>query len=154
MLDEIDIQILDHLQTNARASHAEIGRLVGLTASSVYERVRKLEERGVIQGYRALVDPAALGKTITAFVRVRVNTENPPFEAAVRAEPDVQECFIVTGEDCYILKVRARNTAELHQTLLRLRAAADGASSITMIVLHCVKENGPMAVVSNELVMN
>lgn len=154
MLDEIDVQILTHLQMNARASHAEIGRIVGLTASSVYERVRKLEERGVIQGYHAVIDPAALGKTITAFVRLRVNTENPGFEAAVRAEPDVQECFIVTGEDCYILKVRARNTAELHQTLLRLRGAADGASSVTMIVLHTVKENSPVAIDNPDIVMN
>lgn len=153
MLDEIDQQIVTLLQANARASHAEIGRVVGMGASSVYERVRKLEERGVIQGYRAVVDPAALGKVITAYVRFRSQGNEEQFEAAVAEEPDVEECHNVTGDDCYILKMRARDTRELHQTLTRLRNTASNVSTVTMIVLHAVKENAPCAVMNRDGVL-
>ena len=151
MLDEIDRQIVALLQANARASHAELGRAVGLTASSVYERVRKLEERGVIRGYRAVVDPAALGQIITAFIRVRQMPDVAPFERAVLAEPNVLECHDITGDDCYIVKVHARDTAELHTILQRLRVAAGNVSTVTSIVLHTVKENSPIVVNPVEL---
>lgn len=151
MLDEIDQQIVALLQANARASHAEIGRAVGLTASSVYERVRKLEERGVILGYRALVDPAALGQIITAFIRVRQMADVAPFERAVLAESNVVECHDITGDDCYIVKVHAHNTTELHTILQRLRAAAGNVNTVTSIVLHTVKENSPIVVNAVEL---
>ena len=151
MLDEIDRQIVALLQANGRASHAELGRAVGLTASSVYERVRKLEERGVILGYRALVDPAALGQIITAFVRVRQMADVRPFERAVLAESNVLECHDITGDDCYIVKVHARDTAELHAILQRLRAAAGNVNTVTSIVLHTVKENSPIVVNAVEL---
>lgn len=149
MLDEIDQQIVTLLQANARASHAEIGRAVGLTASSVYERVRKLEERGVITGYRAIVDPIAIGKPILAFIRVRQMTDVAPFEAAVRDEPGVLECYDVTGDDCHIVKVRAKDTTELYSILTRLRAAATGVNTVTSIVLNTVKENTPLDVRSS-----
>lgn len=153
MLDEIDQQIVTLLQANARASHAEIGRVVGMGASSVYERVRKLEERGVIQGYRAVVDPTALGKVITAYVRFRSQGAEEQFEAAVVEEPDVEECYNVTGDDCYVLKMRARDTKELHQTLTRLRNTASNVSTVTMIVLHAVKENAPVPVTNRDGVL-
>lgn len=150
MLDEIDQQIVVLLQANARASHVEIGRAVGLSTSSVYERVRKLEERGVIQGYRAIIDPTALGKVITAYVRFRSQGSEDQFEAAVSEEPDVEECHNVTGDDCYILKMRARDTKELHQTLNRLRSRANNVSTVTMIVLHTVKESVPSPFINRE----
>ncbi|MCW5851510.1 MAG: Lrp/AsnC family transcriptional regulator [Anaerolineae bacterium] len=89
MLDEIDQQIVALLQAGRTGQPRRDRTGGGLTASSVYERVRKLEERGVILGYRALVDPAALGQTITAFIRVRQMADVRPFERAVRAETNV-----------------------------------------------------------------
>ncbi len=145
MIDDIDRQILDLLQANGRMSHAEIGRVVGLTTSSVYERVRKLEERGVILGYRAILDPAALGKPITAFIRFRQAVDVAQFQAAVEAEPDITECHDITGDDCYIVKVRSRDTADLHRVLQRLRSVGGGVSTVTSIVLHTVKENSPVS---------
>lgn len=144
LLDEIDRQIVALLQKNARISNAEIGRCVGLTASSVFERVRKLEERGVIQGYTAVVDPSALGKPILAFIRVKSVPDMPGFEQVVRQHPEIQECHAMAGEEFYIIKTRARDTAELHHTLLDLHAASGNAGTITMIVLQTVKDNTPV----------
>ncbi|MFN8483531.1 MAG: Lrp/AsnC family transcriptional regulator [Anaerolineae bacterium] len=140
VLDEIDQQIVALLLANGRASHAEIGRSVGLTASSVYERVRKLEERGVILGYTAIVDPAKLGKPLLAFIRVSSLADPAHFEETVRDHPNVLECYDVTGEDSYIMRVRASDTTDLHQTIMKIRQAAAGATTITMIALHTVKE--------------
>ena len=140
VLDEIDHQIVALLLANGRASHAEIGRSVGLTASSVYERVRKLEERGVILGYTAIVDAAKLGKPLLAFIRVSSLADPGHFEETVREHPNVLECWDVTGEDSYIMRVRASDTDDLRQTILKIRQAAAGATTITMIALHAVKE--------------
>jgi len=144
LLDETDRQIIAMLQQNARISNAEIGRSVGLTASSVYERVRKLEERGVIQGYTAIVDPAALGKPILAFVRVQSVPNVASFEQVVRDHPEIQECHELAGEDWYIVKLRVKDTAELRRMLVALRTAAGSTATITMIVLQTVKENQPV----------
>ena len=144
LLDDTDRQIIALLQSNARISNAEIGRSVGLTASSVYERVLKLEERGVIQGYTTIVDPTALGKPILAFVRVQSVPNVQSFEQVVRDRPEILECHELAGEDWYIVKVRVRDTAELRRTLVDLRLAAGSTATVTMIVLQTVKENQPV----------
>jgi len=148
MVDQKDSQILKLLQENARLSNAEIGEEVGLSASSVFERVKKMQNKGVIKGYVAVVDPAALGKPLAAFIRLTVNA--PPgesyvackrdFVAACLAEPDVLECHGVAGEDCYVLKVRVGDPAGLEALLERLRDRAAVSSSVSNIVLSTYKE--------------
>ncbi len=148
MVDQKDSQILKLLQENARLSNAEIGERVGLSASTVFERVKKMQKKGIIKGYVAVVDPGAVGKPIGAFVRLTVNA--PPgesyvackrdFVAACQAEPDVLECHAVAGEDCYILKVRAGDPAGLEALLERLRERAAVSSSASNIILSTYKE--------------
>ena len=119
MLDAIDLQILDLLQDNARIPQAEIARIVGLAPSAVLERLRKLEGRGVIRGYAAHLDPKALDQRLLAFVALR--TTDRPGEArvaqALAAIPEVLEIHHVAGDDCLLLKVRARDPEHLSQIL-------------------------------------
>lgn len=148
MIDDIDRQIVSLLQKNARLSNAALAREVGLTASTVHERVRKLERKGIIKGYAALVDGETLGKPITAYIRLRVGMSDGGYLESknslvdiCQAEPDVLECHGVAGEDCYILKVRAASPKELERLIERIRCHAPISSSITNIVLSTFKEN-------------
>lgn len=141
-LDETDRQILDLLQRDARMTNAAIGEVVGMTAPSVYDRVRKLEARGIIQQYTVVVDPVALGKTLTAFIRLTVayDDRHDAGMAAVSRDPDVLECYSVAGEDCFIIKTRVANPSELQALINRIRAQVTILRSVTMIVLGAIKE--------------
>jgi Lrp/AsnC family leucine-responsive transcriptional regulator len=143
-LDETDRKIIDLLQANARATNAEIAEQVGLTASSVFERIRKLEQRGVIRGYTVQVDAEALGRPLTAFIRLTVayDERHAPGVAALRADPDVLECYSVAGEDCFILKTRVDGPAALEALITRIRQKLTVQRSVTMIALSAVKEGG------------
>ena len=143
MLNAIDLQIVDLLQNNARIAQAEIARIVGLVPSAVLERVRKLEARGVIRGYAALLDPRALDQRLLAFVAVR--TTDRPGEArvarALAGVPEVLEIHHVAGDDCLLLKVRARDPEHLSQILRDRLGEVDGIRSTrTTIVLESIKE--------------
>ena len=143
MIDEIDATILDLLQENARISQAEVARAVGLAPSAVLERIRKLESRGVIRGYAALVDPHALGQSMLAFVAVR--REQAPGDDSVASAlaqcPEVLELHHVAGDDCYLLKVRARDAEHVGQLLRHRFGRIPGVRSTrTTIVLETVKE--------------
>ncbi len=144
MIDEIDRKLLDLLQGNARLSNAEMAESVGLTVSSVHERVKKLERRGIVKGYVAHLDPDKLGKPLLAFVRLTVNSHEDSktsIRALCEAEPDILECHNVAGEDCYILKVRAEGPKQLERLLSAIRASADTSRSVTNIVLSTYKES-------------
>lgn len=147
MMDEIDRQIVTWLQEDARLSNAALAEKVGLTASTVHERVKKLERKGIVKGYIALVDPELLGKPITAFIRLTVGSATESYiEAktdiieACQAEPDVLECHGVAGEDCYILKVRVAGPKRLEELIERIRCRAPVSRSTTSIVLSTFKE--------------
>lgn len=146
-MDEIDLQILNILQNNARLANAEIARRVGMAPSATLERIRKLEERGVIEGYTARLDPQALGLALVAFVFIRSDERvGAPETTRLLAEiPEVQEVHHIAGEDCLLVKVRAADTAALAE-LLRERLGAIGAirSTRTSIVLHTVKETSTL----------
>src|ERR1051325_10293253 len=107
MIDETDATILDLLQENARTSQADIARAVGLAPSAVLERIRKLEARGVVREYVAVLDPRALDQRLLAFVAVR--TTDRPGEARVsdmlKGIPEVLEAHQVAGDDCLLLKI-------------------------------------------------
>jgi Lrp/AsnC family leucine-responsive transcriptional regulator len=144
MIDEIDRKILDLLQESAKLSNAELAESVGLTVSSVHERVKKLERKGVIKGYVAVVDAEKLGKPLMAFTRLTVNSNEGP-KISVRElcekEPDILECHNVAGEDCYILKVRAEGPKQLERLLVAIKASAESGRSVTNIVLSSFKES-------------
>ena len=147
-LDDIDRRILDLLQHDARMTNAAIAAEVGLTAPSVFERVRKLEQRGVIRGYTINIDPAALGKTMTAFIRVTAAFDEryDAGVAAISQDADVLECYGVAGEDCLIIKTVVSDPAELNALLHRIRGQVSVQHSVTMIAFRALKENAPLNV--------
>jgi Lrp/AsnC family transcriptional regulator, leucine-responsive regulatory protein len=104
-LDEVNIRILDELRADPRLTMTELGRRIGMSSPAVTERVRRLEEAGVIRGYRLDLDPAALGLPLTAYIRVRPDPGQLPRVAELaRNIPEVVECHRITGEDWFILK--------------------------------------------------
>ncbi|WMX48127.1 Lrp/AsnC family transcriptional regulator [Streptomyces roseicoloratus] len=114
--DATDWRILDALQAQGRASFAELARAVAMSPSAVTERVRRLEEAGVIAGYTAIVDQERLGLPILAFVRLRYPNGNyKPFHDLIDATPEVLEAHHVTGDDCFVLKVAARSMRHLEE---------------------------------------
>jgi Lrp/AsnC family leucine-responsive transcriptional regulator len=151
VLDEIDRKILDLLQRDARMTNVAIAAQVGLTAPSVFERIRKLEQRGVIRGYKAIVDAAAVGKPLTAFTRLTVAYDDR-YAAGVEAislDPDVLECHHVAGEDCLIIKTKVADPAHLESLLRRIRGHIAVQRSVTMIALTIVKEDAPLNVLTS-----
>lgn len=142
-VDEIDFAILRMLADNGRASWAELGASVGLTGPAAADRVRKLEQAGVIGGYSALISPEALGANLTAFIGITVErTEHcPAFLATVRGMEEVAECHHVAGDDSYLLKVRTRGTAGLEHLITEgLKRLPGVVRTRTTIVLSTAKE--------------
>ena len=142
-LDAKDLRILQLVQRDGALSQAEIAKKVGLSTAAVNERLRKLEAGGVIRRWTALVQPEAVGTSVTAFVEVFI--ENPRFEAGflerVGRLDEVQECHHVTGEFSLLLKVRVRDMASLQRLLLEQLAAHEGVRQTrTVMVLSTVKE--------------
>ncbi len=141
------------LQENARTSNAEIARQVGLAPSAVFERIRKLEERRVIRGYRADINPKVLGLAQLAFTFVRSNDRPGGVETGEKlAEiPEILEVHHVAGEDCFLIKARARDAEALGRLLReRLGAVATISSTRTTIVLETVKETATLPLTGTE----
>lgn len=144
-LDFIDLKILDILQKDGRASHSAIAQAVGLSQPSVHERVKKLEQRGIIRGYTALVDPEALDLGVLAFINIRFNKYTADTVAeAIATIPQVLEAHHIAGEDCLILKVRCRTPGELERVLKRVwqNEGIDGTK--TTIALSSYKESASL----------
>jgi Lrp/AsnC family leucine-responsive transcriptional regulator len=144
MIDERDEAILAVLQRNGRATFADVGKEVGLSPSSVHDRIRKLEQTGVIRSYRAEVDPEALGLYVTALVSVMPLDPKQPDDLPDRVMEfaEVEDCHSVAGDENYILKVRTRTTADLEEFLRRLREKA-GVQTRTTVVLSTPFEHRP-----------
>ena len=144
MIDATDLQILTILQSNARTSNADIARQVGMAPSAILERIRKLEQRGIIQGYEARIDPRALGLGMLAYVAVRTDERVGDECAGERLAriPEVQEVHHVAGEDCYLLKVRVRDAKALGRLLQdRIKAVEPVRSTRTTVVLDTLRES-------------
>lgn len=140
--DAIDWALLGALQEDARLSFKELARRVGLSPSAVTERVRRLEEAGVITGYRAVVDATRLGWAVRAVVRLVMTEQgHARFAPAVRALPEVAACHRVTGGDSFILEVRATSTAHLERLIDRLSAYGQ---PVTALVLSSLVEARPL----------
>ncbi|MGH9370505.1 MAG: Lrp/AsnC family transcriptional regulator [Vicinamibacterales bacterium] len=149
LVDTLDLRILDHLQTNARSTQADIARAIGLAPSGVLERIRKLEARKVITGYTAYVDPRVLGLGMLAFVAVRSDevASDDRIARELAEAPEVLEVHHVAGDDCYLIKVRCQDAEHLGQ-LLRTRIGRIGGvrSTRTTIVLNTVKETSRLPI--------
>ncbi|MEV6572739.1 Lrp/AsnC family transcriptional regulator [Streptomyces sp. NPDC051577] len=131
--DATDWRILAALQENGRAGFAELARAVSMSASAVTERVRRLEEAGVITGYTAVVDPEKVGKPVLALVRLRYPHGNyKPFNDLLEATPDILEAHHVTGDDCFVLKVAARSMRHLEEITGRI----SGLGSVTTSIVY------------------
>ena len=141
-MDAIDIAILRRLMERARTTWAELGSLLGLSAPAAADRVRKLEEAGVISGYAALVDPEAAGCGLGAFVSVTLERadDRRAFLDTVRLLPEVLECHHVAGSEDYILKLRCADTRELERLISDRLKSVPGVRTRTGVILSTVKE--------------
>jgi Lrp/AsnC family leucine-responsive transcriptional regulator len=130
-LDQTDRKIVGELCADGRISLAELGRRVNLSSPAVAERVQRLERAGVITGYRAEIDPRALGYQLTAIVRIKPATGQLPRIPELALEiPEVGECHRITGEDCFFLKVHLRGIEELPAVLDRFLPYGETTTSI------------------------
>lgn len=129
--DATDWRILDVLQRNGRAGYAELARAVGMSASAVTERVRRLEEAGVISGYAAVIAPDGIGLSVLAFVRLRYpDSDYKPFHELLDSTPEILEAHHVTGDDCFLLKVVARSMKHLEEVSGRVGALGAVTTSV------------------------
>ena len=142
MLDDIDVKILEILQKNGRTKRNDLAESVGLSLPSVSDRLRKLEENQVITGYHVVLDAKKLGKDITAFIFVTLDTSKhyPQFIDHANALDEVLECHAITGEGSYLLKIRTSNTAALEKLLAKIQAWTGVLSTRTNLVLSSSKE--------------
>ena len=143
MLDSIDYKLCELLQTRGRASQLELAQAVNLSQPAVAERIRKLEEQGIIKGYAAQVCAKKLGKDITAFIGVFTNhpRDHEGFVSKVTAIDEVQECHRVAGADSYLLKIKTENTSRLDTLIARIRSIPGVERTQTTIAMATLKES-------------
>lgn len=138
MIDEIDRNLLKELQLDARTSYAELGRRVGLTTPAVIERVHKLEDAGIITGYRAEIDTSKVGLPITAFIRMSISgVDYSHIIEVAEGSTEVLECHRGTGGDSFIMKIAVRSVEHLQQVIDRLTPY--GITTTTIVLSSPVK---------------
>jgi Lrp/AsnC family transcriptional regulator, leucine-responsive regulatory protein len=143
-VEDLDRHIVRLLLRDGRMSYTDLGKATGLSTSAVHQRVRRLEQRGVIRGYCAIVDPEAVGLALTAFISVKPFDPSAPDDVPERLSdvPEIEACHSVAGEENYILKVRVGTPGELEHLLTRIRSQA-GVSTRTTVVLSTPYEARP-----------
>jgi Lrp/AsnC family leucine-responsive transcriptional regulator len=142
LLDEIDRRLLDELAVDGRLTMAELGRRVTLSPPAVAERVQRLERASVITGYRAVIDPKAIGFPIAAVVRVRpASRQLHRIPEVARDTPEVVECYRITGEDCFFIKLHLRSMDDLEEILDRF---VDYGQTTTSIIHSSPVANRPL----------
>ena len=143
MIDKIDLTILGILQGNGRTSNAEIARQVGMAPSAVLERMRKLERKGIIKGFEAVLNPKDVGFTLTAFTFVRADegVGSTEIGKGLARVPGVLEVHYTAGQDSYLVKVRARDTEHLQEILQQFGAIPGVRDTRTTVVLTTLKES-------------
>lgn len=151
-MDDIDVRLLEILQRKGRTKRNDLAEAVGLSVPSVSERLRKLEEGGIITGYYARVDHRKLGKDITAFIFVTVDSSRhyAQFLEHAHGLDEVQECHAVTGDPSHILKIRTANTGSLEKLLAKIQAWPGVVSTRTNLVLSTSKETSRIKVDSSK----
>jgi Lrp/AsnC family leucine-responsive transcriptional regulator len=143
VIDEIDAKILDILQRNGRTRRNDLAEAVGLSLPSISDRMRKLEDHGIITGYHATVDPKKLGRDITAFIFVTVDSSKhyPQLIDHAAGVDEILECHAITGEGSHLLKIRTTHTASLEKLLSKIQAWTGVVSTRTNLVLSTSKES-------------
>ena len=154
-LDSKDLELLKILQENGRASLGSLGEQVGLSSPAVTERLRKLEERGILRGFYAQLNPDKLALDITAFIQVRVDssTHYPDFIEQVATHNEVMECHAITGDASHLLKIRTRNTETLEKLLGEIQRWPGVTGTRTNLVLSTHKESSALPTVYAEEVV-
>ena len=144
-LEATDRQILQLLAADGRMSFTDLGKATGLSTSAVHQRVKRLEQRGLILGYGATVNHDEIGLPLTAFISIRPIDPSQPDDSPAQLEeiPEIESCWSVAGDESYILKVRLAKPSDLEDLLARIRAAAN-VSTRTTIVLSTYYENRPV----------
>ncbi len=150
-LDQLDLQLVEALQRNARSTFAELGTIVGLKAPAVHERVKRLETRGYLRGYAAQVDNRRLGYELMAFVGVITAPEKTydEFTAQIATLPEVLEMHSVAGDQTFLLKVATKSTAHLDDFLSRIKRIPGIARTATTIVLSTPFERPGVVVIDS-----
>ena len=145
-VEDIDRRIVDLLGRDGRMSYTDLGKSTGLSTSAVHQRVRRLEQRGVIRGYAAQVDFEQMNLPLTAFIAIRPVDPGQPDDSPdrLRDVSEIESCWSVAGEESYLLKVRVPTPGDLEDLLARIRGAA-GVATRTTIVLSTPYENRPVA---------
>lgn len=144
-LDRLDLKVLAHLELRGRSTWSDLAGQLGLSGPATADRVRRLEEAGVITGYRAVIQPAALGYDLTAFIAVTLERpeHRQPFLDCIQNRPEVQECHHMTGDDDYLMKVICRNTGDLEHLLSEVLKQLPGVvRTRTSIALSTIKTGG------------
>lgn len=137
-MDKFDYEILNELQDNGKLSIAELGRIIGLSTTATKERVKKLEIEGVIKGYSAIIDASKVGVDMTAFITVPVgNLEISEMASKLSEMEEIVECHKVTGNTCFLVKVRAKNSSHLEQLIDEINVFAK--NTYTYLVLSTAK---------------
>jgi Lrp/AsnC family leucine-responsive transcriptional regulator len=146
-LSQMDARIVGILQADGRRSYAELGSALGMAGPSAHERVKKLESKGVIRGYRAMVDPATVGLHVLAFTWVTQapGTISQDLTPEFVAIPEIEECHYIAGEADYILKIRARDMEHLGEVVRRVQTAPHVFSTETDVVFSTGFEGRPLA---------
>ena len=136
-MDDIDRKLVEALVADARVSYAQLARLVGLSAPSVQDRVRRLERRGAITGYHAAIDQASVGLGVTALVGISQTESAELGEVADRlgALPEIEDCFFVAGDNAFVVKVRVPDVSALERTIQRVHRVEGVALTRTTVVL-------------------
>jgi Lrp/AsnC family transcriptional regulator, leucine-responsive regulatory protein len=147
-LDEIDLKLLGLLQEDGRMSQHDLAEAVGLSSPATGERLRKLEERGVIRGFTAVLDPKLLGQDVTAFIAVGIDGSKfyPDFVEKAREHPEIMECHAVTGQGSHLVKIRTRDTSTLERLLAVIQSWPGVHWTTTSIVLSSLKESTRLTV--------
>jgi Lrp/AsnC family leucine-responsive transcriptional regulator len=145
-VEDLDQHILTLLAGDGRMSFTDLGKATGLSTSAVHQRVKRLEQRGMIKGYGAQVDYDQVGLPLTAFISIRPIDPSQPDDSPerLRSITEIESCWSVAGDESYILKVRVATPADLEDLLARIRAAAN-VSTRTTIVLSTPYENRPVS---------
>lgn len=132
-MDVTDYRIIEILQSDGRISMKDLGKIVGLTSPAVSERVKRLEEAKVIEGYKAIVNPDALGRVIKAFIHISLPSNNyDDFINAARKDPRIVECHHITGDDCSLLKVIVKDMYELENVIDSIKEIGSTKTSVIL----------------------
>ena len=145
-LDATDVRLVEALRADGRASYAQLGRLVGLSGPGVQDRLRRLEERGVLTGYGAFVDPVAVGLGVSAVVGIHLSdsADQAVVDRCLEAVAEIEHCWFVAGDESFVVMVRCADVDALEKTIWLIRGIEGVSRTMTNVVLSTRWENRPV----------